>query len=139
MGTHHKIHLAGGDGLLHPPLVGGGHRTGEQTHADGIAQQFLQAGGVLLRQNFGGSHHSGLPSLADEGIGHTRRHGGLTAAHVALHQTGHGAEPPHIPDAVGDGAALRPCQGEGETCHVIGGVILAQYRAVETAAAALEP
>ena len=138
MGTHHKIHLAGGDGFLHPPLVGGGHGTGEQTHTGGITQQLLQAGGVLLRQNFGGSHHGGLPPFTDEGIGDTRRHGGLAAAHVALNQAGHGGIPPHILNAVGNGAALRTRQGEGEMGNKFRGAIGGHHRPVLAAVTPFE-
>ena len=38
MGTHDKIHFACGDGLLHPPLLGGRKGAGQQPHSHGISQ-----------------------------------------------------------------------------------------------------
>ena len=81
------INTPAAQGGIDGPLFRRAHGAGEEPHRHPRrSEQRRQGSGMLLRQDFRGSHHGALPSRAEgqprTGGGHRR----FTGAHISLHQ-----------------------------------------------------
>lgn len=81
---------------------------------------------VLRGQNLRRRHHGALPPRARGEINRAERDGGLSAAHVALHQSRHGVRSGHIGGDFVQHAPLRARGREGERAPVGGFVVSAR-------------
>ena len=69
---------------------------------------------MLLRQDFGGCHHTGLVAVVKGQEHHHESHDGLPAAHIALEQAVHLMTAAHVDADLTDHALLRVGQRKGE-------------------------
>ena len=77
--------------VQHPAAFGfGAARQNTHVQAHGVGEGF-QAIVVLVGEDFGGGHHTGLGTVVDGQEHGNKRHDGLAAAHIALQQ------PVHLP------------------------------------------
>ena len=70
---------------------------------------------MLLGKNLRGRHQSGLSAIPRGAVGGGRRHHGLAAAHVSLHQPVHGDSPAEILQNFPHRPALGAGEGKGQT------------------------
>ena len=115
VGADEQVHLSGGEGLLQGPLLGGRGGAGEQP--DPYPQR-LQEGGegveMLVGQQLGGGHHSGLTVVLGDGVGTGGGHHCFARAHIPLDQPVHGKGAAKVPHGVVNGPPLGLGQLEGQ-------------------------
>ena len=129
VGTHHNLSLPGGHGILHQPPLSLRQRPGEQFHPDAQGgKELSKRGGVLLRQNFRGGHHSGLEAVFYCKISSSCRHHGFAAAHVSLNQPVHHPALCKVPHNLPDGPVLGIGEGKGQRLIKGGQIQICEHR-----------